>query len=680
MTEFRDQSTSYVDVVLPVPLRQSFTYKVLSDIADLTACRVYVPFGKRFAIGFVIRHHNDKVNTSYEIKTVRDIIDTVPLIDFSYFKWILLSSDYYHAPLGLAFQQAIPAYFWDYDQINKNPKIREAKSSKSTWVTDNITQLNLEQESVSQILKSKLNLFFPFLLFGITGSGKTEVYIDVMKAVLKEGKSVLFLLPEIGLTPQMMSRLEKHFGDNLLVTHSGLTQNQRLNHWNRARRESGLVIMGTRSALFSPAKNLGLIIIDEEHDTSYKQDDRFRYHARQLALLRAQDLKIPIILGSATPSLEMWHLAKESKIGLGMLSKRASDAKLPQMTILDYTKEKEHLNHNLAVAKQIHDEIDKNFSQGSQSMIFVGQRGYAQNAFCKACKEILSCPNCAVGLTYHRHGQKILCHYCQYTDNFQFTCPKCQENQLILIGTGIQAIEEEIKTLHPHLKIMRLDSDAITTHSQQRQILEDFFQKKYDVLIGTQMIAKGHDFSNVNLVVAIGVDAQLGLADFRANERAFNNLVQVAGRAGRASQQAKVLVQALNPEHTVFKMAQSYDYVTFANEELKARQFLLYPPFSRLMQIKFYGNHDSALQKYFSLVRPFLDQLQSKYNKEELKILGIVPMPISKIKNKFRYHLIIKIKKGLKINDFSDYLLNVLEKNSSPGINITVDIDPLTMI
>lgn len=675
----------YTEIAIPVPLRTLFTYTVPDELkASLKpGQRVLVPFGKKEVIGFCMRLHTKLPKgapRSESLKAIKRVIDTEPILDETYRRWLLFAADYYVAPIGQVVGQAVPSYYFETKHLDSKKKtISRPISFESHFQTKSVT-LTKEQENIFQIISEHSHEYFPALLRGITGSGKTEVYIKLIRHVLDQGKSALFLVPEIGLTPQMKARLGHHFQGGLLITHSGLTTNQRLHQWQACLGDEPKVMVGTRSALFSPFRNLGLIIIDEEHDSSYKQEERFRYHARDLAVSRAQLLNIPIVMGSATPGLETYFLAKEGRYHYFELKERVGAARLPRVRVIDFVREKERTQLPLVVSQGIHQSIEKSQGLKKQMMIFVGQRGFAQNAFCLSCKTIQVCPNCSVGLKFHRKGNVLKCHYCEYAIPFDEICSQCKNKALTLLGFGTQAVEEEIRSMHPSLRVARLDSDTTSTMGKMHDLLHDFAKHKIDLLIGTQMITKGHDFHNVDFVGVLGVDVHLGLPDFRASERTFQSLVQVAGRCGREDAEGTVLVQSLMPDHMCVRLGVEQDFTKFADRELAFRKELNYPPFSRLIQFRFLSNQEKCLKDFFLSWKPFLHQLSKQSNDKDIQILGPTEMPLAKIRGKHRYHVIFKIRRGLKTKDFVEYVLADIETRRPGGIQTQVDVDAMNLL
>lgn len=680
-------------IALDVPLNTLFTYKIPENLMGSLHIgqRVLVNFRKKDMIGFClkIQEHDeplvfkDKKVDPKELKNILQIIENKNhdlRLDKNYLRWLRFASEHYCAPIGQVLSQAVPSFYLD---VKKSLSVSKARASKIVIETNfksSTVELTPDQEKIKQEILCHFNQYYPSLIHGITGSGKTEIYIQLIYKALSQNKSALFLVPEIGLTPQMLSRLNHHFKGKLLVYHSGLTKNQRLNQWNHCLENTPKIMIGTRSSLFCPLNNLGLIIVDEEHDTSYKQEDRFRYHARDLAVSRAKILDIPIILGSATPSLESYYQATQKKYRYFELKQRIGRSKLPKIRVVDYAREKEQTGTQLLVSQNIHQAIDHFYQNRQQMLIFVGQRGYAQNAFCVDCHQIQLCPNCSVGLKYHKDSNILKCHYCDYIRKFDEVCLDCHQKKLTLLGFGTQTIEEEIKSMHPSLVIKRLDSDAAPTAKYFNEVLNDFCRQKINMIIGTQMITKGHDFSNIAFVGILGIDAHLGLPEFRTNERTFQNIVQVAGRAGRADQTGHVIIQSLMPGHSSIQMGVEQDYKKFADHELQLRKTLQYPPFSRIIQLKFLSNQKERLKTFLLKWNPFLENIKKNTDKKDMHVLGPVEMPIAKVRGKHRYHVIFKVKRGLKTKSLTNYIIEDLKKRNTRGIQYLIDVDAMNLV
>lgn len=680
-TSSLNQLKNYAEIVLDVPLRKTFTYSIPGDLNENLAVgdMVLVPFGRQKKLGFCFGLHNQKP-TEFEAKDILQIAHP-KILSTTQIDWVKRCVDFYQTSPGQVLTNSIPSYFWDVKNLKKEklPTTRGIKWPKGS-TTDEI-ELTSDQQTVVQDISQFNQEFSVHLIHGVTGSGKTEVYIELFKKNLKQGLSCLFLVPEIGLTPQMLSRLHSHFPDQLLVMHSGLTPNQKITQWLAAKDSTPKVLVGTRSALFAPFEKLGLIVLDEEQDTSYKQDSRFRYHARDVAIIRGKSQSCPVILGSATPSLETYYLSQQKIYHYHQIKTRFGNAKFDPIKVIDFQKEREQTESPLYLSKAIHDEIDECLTSGQQVLLYVGQRGHSQNAYCVSCEEIQLCPNCSVGLTYHKPKSVLKCHYCEYEQSFDEICLTCKTKSLALIGFGTQSIEEEVLTWHPKIKLSRLDSDVATTAGKLHAILDDFYNKKIHLLLGTQMIAKGHDFANVGLVAIVGLDSGLGLPDFRSGEKTFQTLVQVAGRGGRRDNPCKIIVQSFNPKHPSLQFGINKDYKGMAEWELEARKSLMYPPFARLVQVRFLSTSLKDLERFLNdLSHHFLGRLLQEYSLADLRILGPVDLPLAKIQGKYRKHVLFKVRRGLKLQSFLNYIHSYLELSTPAKISYQVDVDPMSLL
>jgi len=673
----------YASVYLDAPLFRAFTYAVPEpmQLDAVIGARVLVPFGKQSRVGFIggLSQELSKEASSHEIKSIFALdAKTLPLPK-AYWEWLATGADYYVCPFGMVLGQAIPGAYWESRGFGNSIIVKGKKTaSKPAEPAKNVT-LSSEQAGVVESIWQKHKSFHPTLLQGITGSGKTEVYIELMRRVLAENKNVIYLVPEIGLTPQLVRRLAALFDGQLLVNHSGLTPNQRLTQWQACLDAKGRVMVGTRSALFSPFPDLGLIIIDEEQDSSYKQEDRFRYHARDMALLRGKRLNIPVLMGSATPSLETYYLATQGLFAHERLTQRVTAKSLPNITVIDIAKERQQRHAVLQLSMHVHDALRAVKKAGKQAMVFVGQRGFAQNAYCVACEAVQVCPNCSVGLKFHKKVGNLKCHYCDYAKPFDEICSTCKTKSLTLIGSGAEMIFDEICEQHPGTKTARVDSDTMTTAKKFAQTLKAFEQGEIDVLVGTQMIAKGHDFSGVSLAVVTGIDAHMGMPDFRSGERAFQTIVQVAGRSGRQGEVGVVYVQSHEPLHPSVVMGAAQNFDTFAQQELAQREALNYPPFCRLVQLRFTANSEARLKDFFEVWNEFLNVVSTKVA-PLVRIYGPLEMPIGKIRGKFRWHILLKGSRGRKIQDLVRFLIEDIQARRLTGIQVQVDIDPVNMI
>lgn len=531
-----------------------------------------------------------------------------------------------------------------------------------------------EQLKVIAEIKKNNDKFFPVLLRGVTGSGKTEVYIELARQQLKKNKDVIILVPEIAITPHVAGRFRSEFENKVAIWHSQLSASERLWTWSKIHKGEIKVVVGARSAIFSPLENIGLIVVDEENENTHKQEDpNPRYNARDSAVYYAKILDIPVILGSATPSIESYYQASMGKYHSLNLLKRFGNATQPKIKLVDMKNEKYDTNISNILLQSIYEKISK----GEQVIILQNRRGYNTLLKCDNCGEVVQCPNCSVSLTYHKSIDRLICHYCGYSKEKFRKCPKCDSYKLRILGSGTQRVEEIISKRIPEAKIVRMDYDTTRTKNAHVRILNNFENKKFNVLIGTQMIAKGLDFSNVTLVGVINADIGLGLPDFRSTEKAFQLIYQVAGRSGRSDKPGEVIVQTFSPEHIAIKMASHLELKKFYNIEMSNRKELNYPPFSRLGLIRIEGtNLDLIKEEIYRVHKIIQKNMQSK------NILGPAPSPIEKIQNKYRWQILLKSSKDTDRNGkkMRDAILNINKLKINKNVRLIINIDPLSII
>ncbi|MBQ2769358.1 MAG: primosomal protein N' [Clostridia bacterium] len=482
------------------------------------------------------------------------------------------------------------------------------------------------------------------LLHGVTGSGKTEIYLTLIAQSLKEGKSAIFLVPEISLTPQMLSQLRARFGKNAAILHSGLSAGERFDEWWRLRTGEAKIAIGARSAVFAPLENIGVIILDEEHDSSYSSESAPRYNTFDVADLRAKYNGCKLVLGSATPSVETYRQAKEGAFSLIRLEKRINKRPLPEVIIADMRREVRRGN-NSAFSAALKEELDKCLSADKQAILFLNRRGYSQTVICKECGYVAKCEACDVSLTYHKEENCLKCHYCGLKYNMLSACPDCGGRKLTYAGTGTQRIVSELQKLYPAARILRMDNDTTSGKEGHYKILKTFAEKQADILVGTQMIAKGHDFPAVTLVGILDADMSLHFSDYRSGERTFQLLTQVAGRSGRAEEKGKVVLQTFDPENEVLGFAASYDYAGFYKNEISLREAMAFPPFSKIVRVLISGEDD---KKTLEGLRGVFFGLKELYDKNEEKFLFFDKMrsPIKRIQNKYRYQVLMRLNDG----------------------------------
>lgn len=539
---------------------------------------------------------------------------------------------------------------------------------------DNPCQLNQEQAIALTLLVAAVRKgdFSPFLLHGVTGSGKTEVYLQAIAHSLAQGKTALVLVPEIALTPQLVGRFRRRLPCGIAVLHSGLSAGERYDEWRRIRRGEAQVVIGARSAIFAPLDNLGMIVVDEEHEGSYKQADGLRYNARDLALVLGKQRQAVVILGSATPLVTSVYAARQGRLTDLSLSKRANNRPMPATILLDQRGSK-----NQTLLPQLAAALQENLSNGGQSLLFLNRRGFATWLVCRDCGKALTCPSCSVTLTYHQQKKSHICHYCDYTIPAPTLCPACDGGEIGLLGIGTERLEEEMSALFPEAKIARMDRDTTSGRGGHERVLRRLESGELDILIGTQMIAKGHDFPGVTLVGVISADTTLNLPDFRGSERAFQLVSQVLGRAGRGEQPGKVFVQTLNPEHFALRAAAAHDYEEFYREELAQREDAGYPPFSYLGAIHFSSTAAKEVEAEACRAANALRELKQQL-RLRVDILGPAPAPLTRIRGRYRWQLLLKSVQRSGLHRLLGQFRNI--HKPSAVVRMAIDIDPLELL
>lgn len=514
------------------------------------------------------------------------------------------------------------------------------------------------------------------LLYGVTGSGKTMVYLRLIDEMLDRGKNVIVMVPEIALTPQTLNLFMNRYGREVAVFHSALSAGQRLDEWKRVRNENVRIVVGTRSAVFAPLENLGLIIIDEEQEHTYKSEQTPRYGAKDVARFRCAYHKALLVFSSATPSIETFAKAQAGQYTINRLTKRYSSSVLPEVRIVDMLTEA--LSQSSNFSEELRSRLQYNLENGRQSILLINRRGYNTFAECRACGHVLTCPSCSISMTYHHANGRLMCHYCGYSEPFTEICPECGSHDVRYSGTGTQKIEDELATLFPEARILRMDADSTMGRYSHENKLKDFADGKYDILLGTQMVAKGLDFENVTLVGVINADQQLNNDDFRSQERTFDLLTQVVGRAGRGRYEGTAVIQTCNPENDVIQIAARQDYDAFFKDELKTRKMLIYPPYCDICLIGFIGENEPKVRV---ASQKFTDKLKEKLGGEynDLKIIALGPMTarVSKISNKFRYRLILKCKNTKRFRALMNELLKYTGSDRAYNdVSVYIDINP----
>ena len=518
--------------------------------------------------------------------------------------------------------------------------------------------------------------FSGMLLHGVTGSGKTAVYLAVMRAVLDAGRSAILLVPEIGLTPAVAADLHQIFGDEVAILHSALSDRERAEQWHRIKRRDARIVVGTRSAVFAPVEDLALLIVDEEHDSSYKQEETPRYHARDIAVMRSKMSNAVVVLGSATPSLESYFNAKKNKYALIEIPDRVEKRPLPEVEIVDMRMEFQETGHEQVISRKLAEEITSRLERREQVMVLLNRRGYSPVVLCRTCGKKLECSNCAIALTHHKREHKMVCHYCGYTAPVPKACVHCGSEYVYFLGTGSEKLEELLHGMFPQARIARLDRDTVRGHQDFERTLSALNEGELDLLVGTQMIAKGHDIHGVTLVGVVGADVALGLPDFRAAERTFQLLTQVAGRAGRGQSPGKVILQTYFQDHYAVQYAAQHDFNGFYEKELQFRSWMHYPPYSALANVLVRGDQLDEVLEWSGLLGKWFNQTRH----ETVRVLGPAAAPIMRLKRDYRYHFILRSPSREKLNTTLRAMLAYAAQQKIPRTQVIVDMDALWLM
>ena len=710
---------------------KTFTYKINKEQLPLlkVGMRVVVPFGKQTLEGFVLKiYENKDVSLENKLKEIISIVDTYQILNEELLTLGKYISKTTLCSLMTSYQAMLPKALKAKKKVNMTPKydtyicinygmynndikfnasqekilelLKENKkvkkevlnkisvSSVNTLLKKNILleekeenyrynlineekikfNLNEEQQKVYKEIFNSINTNETFLLYGVTGSGKTNVYMKVIEDVIKNNKTAILLVPEISLTPQIIKRFTSYFS-NIAVLHSGLSDGEKYDEWRKINEGKVNIVIGARSAIFAPLKNIGVIIIDEEHSQTYKQENNPRYNAIDIAKERCKYHNCPLILGSATPSLESFARAKKNVYKLLELKNRYNNNTMPKVEIIDMNKEFKKASGYFS--NTLIDQIKETLERKEQVILFLNRRGYSSFLTCSSCGYVEKCPNCDISLTYHKSSNMLRCHYCGYATKRKKLCPKCQE-EFKDYGIGTEKVEEELKSLIKDAKIIRMDVDTTTTKNAHAKIINSFLEEKYNILVGTQMIAKGLDFPNVTLVGVLNADIGLNFPDFRSSETTFSLLNQVLGRSGRGNKEGKVLIQTFNPEHYAIAYTKNHDYLGFYNEEMKIRKILKYPPYYYICSIKIISkDYNLASKSSYDVVN---------YLKQNIKneiILGPSVCNVFKLNNNYRFQIIIKYK---DVNNILEYLTNIEHHYfNKKDIKVEIDFNPLKL-
>lgn len=711
-----------------------FTYHIPDNLEDKIniGIRVKVPFNTREISGFVIKIINKIEDNNYEVKDILEVIDNEEVLNLELLKLGEYISSKTLCSMITAYQTMLPkalkanhkvamkpkneviavlnkdtSEIYEYisfcsykkqveilKSIIENGSVKVVSSNVSSITSlankgliktisrevyrynDNTIEnkhtvfLNEEQSKVVKEVIDNLNTNNTYLLKGVTGSGKTEVYMHIIKEVIDRGMQAIMLVPEISLTPQIVSRFRQRFNNEVAVLHSGLSDGERYDEYRKIKKGLVKIVVGARSAIFSPFQNLGVIIIDEEQVTSYKQENNPRYHTRDVALFRCKYHNCPLVLGSATPSLESYARAKKGVYKLLTLNKRANNKLMPEIRIVDMKKEIRNNYHNISL--ELENAIKEKLDKKEQIIILLNRRGYSSMLTCKDCGEVIKCPNCDISLTYHKTSNTLRCHYCGYGTKVQDRCPSCYGRSLTMYGLGTEKLEEELVKKF-NARVVRMDLDTTTSKKAHSKIIKDFLEQKYDILVGTQMIAKGLDFPNVTLVGVINADASLNIPDFRSSEYTYQLLSQVSGRSGRDKKEGIVIIQTLNPEHYSIKYAKDHDYDGFFNYEMRIRKKLGYPPYYYLTLIKILSRDYQLCMKEANKVGEFL----RKNLPSDVIVLGPSIASTFKVNNIYHFQCIIKYKKEDDIKEVLRTIDNIYKVNTK--VRIEMDIDPVRL-
>ncbi|HBA27530.1 MAG TPA: primosomal protein N' [Nitrospinae bacterium] len=681
----------FAEVVFGVPINRVFLYKIPEKLKSLSkkGIRVFAPFGRRNLIGYIValQDKSDPVlrhnGTCIETKELIEILDAEPVVNDEMLKFTRWISDYYLCPWGEVIESAMPEWV-DVKIVNKREIKRVKERSQKSEVRsqkpkgkDSDFPLTTYQENVINKIKNKIDeeKHQVFLLHGVTGSGKTEVYIRATVEALKKGKKVIVMVPEITLTLQLFQRFSNVFVNRVAILHSGFTQRERYNEWMKVRNNEVDIVIGARSAVFAPFENIGLIIVDEEHDTAYKQDTNPRYNGRDIAIVRGKYSNAVVILGSATPSMESFYNSQTSKYEYLHLPGRIDKKSLPLIEIVD-------IKGVNIISDRLRSEMEKRIEKKEQTLLFINRRGSATFIQCSDCGYVWRCKNCSVSLTYHKKDNLCVCHYCGYSETVSDTCPQCKGYTINYKGKGTQKIEDEIRALFPNSNIERMDRDTVRKRGEAGRILKGIDERSVDILIGTQMIAKGHDYPGITLVGIVSADESLNIPDFRASERTFQLITQVAGRAGRGDINGDVILQTYNPDHYSVKCAKEYDFIGFYNQEGGLREALNYPPYSKMVSFRIEGSNEKGVEQFSHNFGKILDEIIGWQN--DIEKLGPSKAIIYKIRNRYRWQILLK---GRKIGNLKKIVSKAaeeakirLQKTSKGNIKLDIDIDPINLM
>ena len=739
----------YVEVALPVPIRQTFTYRLPADLAEtMNGARLTVPFGKRTLTGFAVQLHDalpvDSDLDESALKDAVELVDSEPLITDEILKLTQWAADYYFTSWGEMLKAALPAGIDPLKETRVKPKRRKSvrliqpngheklseqqkqtieilrrhggelhftelqeQANVSGSIINTLAKKGIVEVSVVEVFRDPMvetslpqitnvqlsgeqaaaldrihqsiekREYQTFLLHGVTGSGKTEVYIRAMKAALRKNMSAMMLVPEIALTPVFARQLRAVFGSELAILHSNLSPGERFDEWRRIRSGDGRVVIGTRSAVFAPLENIGLLIVDEEHDGSYRQHESPFYHARDVAIMRANMAGATVVLGSATPAMESFYNARGGKYEYLSLPNRIGGRDLADAELIDMRDVFKRVGKDVAFSPRMFEAIEQTHAKAEQSIILLNRRGFSQFVLCRSCGETLKCKNCDITLTYHKRERHLICHYCSYRIGVPDICPFCKSEYLYFVGEGTEQLEDILRKRFPKLRIARIDRDTMSRRRDLEKILLAFSRHEIDMLVGTQMLAKGHDFPNVTLVGVVSVDLGLGLPDLRSAERTFQLLTQVAGRAGRGDLRGQVLIQTYYPEHYAIRHAQQQDYAGFYAEEIRFRERLGYPPFFALASLLIHHKDQQRVSKIARALKTSLDRANPD---RSVRVTGPAPASLSRLKGEHREQILIRAQSRKEMRRVLDIALADANLTASDMRSVNIEIDPISML
>jgi len=757
----REKPPRFVEVALPLPLFQTFTYAVEEGLANPVAIgsRVVVPLRNGKEIGVVVGLI-DVSPLKRKPKAVLESPDAEPAIGASLLELCKWMADYYIVPLGVTLRTVLPAALTGAEDphparktqrvvrlgvdipslLQRDKVFARARQQRTVFELveslggrTTVEQLTSQAEFSPTVLKSLEKRGYViieneeierdpfstrggisatrleptpaqhtavdamaaadkgevFLLHGITGSGKTLVYIELLRKIVDErGQTAIVLVPEIALTPQTVDRFRAAFGDRIAVLHSALSEGERYDAWLALKRGEKRIVVGARSAVFAPLENLGAIIVDEEHESSYKQGETPRYHAREVAIVRAKNEGAVTVLGSATPSLESWANAASGKFKLLTLPERVGGGKLPDVQVIDLRKlatpynsmAQGGIDYGAVIREPLHDAIVETMRRGEQSILLLNRRGYSSFVQCIDCGSVATCPHCSITLTHHRNPERLICHYCLHKEDPRPDCPRCGGRNLRQRGLGTQQVERLLSERFPSARIARMDFDTTSGKWAHTRILDRVGAGEVDILLGTQMIAKGLDFPNVTLVGVVDADVGINFPDFRASERCFQLLSQVSGRAGRGAKGGRVLIQTRLPAHHAVRYAVSHDYISFVRDEMEGRVDPPYPPNVRLANIVFSGLVEDSTAKLAIHAGEWLRELIATRAGEEVIVVGPAPCPIERIKSRWRWHVLLKTAHPGELTRVGRYFMERFEVPSTAQLRVTLDRDPVALL